>query len=102
MKTTHLEVRPVYHIKEDRTKAHVFIVMLALRLLNEFLKKVEDLEESSDELISALNEVVCIDEVIAGVKITRVVQPVGLAEKILKTIEIKLPDVLTVVRANGS
>jgi transposase len=102
MKTTHLEVRPVYHIKGDRTKAHVFMVMLALRLLNEFLKKVGDMDESVDELISALNEVVCIDEVIADVKVTRVVRPVGLAEKVLNKIGIKLPDVLKAVCANGS
>ncbi|MBF0563710.1 MAG: hypothetical protein HQK89_00550 [Nitrospirae bacterium] len=60
------------------------------------------MEESVGELISALNEVVCIDEVIADVKVTRVVRPVGLAEKVLNKIEINLPDILKAVCANGS
>jgi len=33
MKTTELEMRPIYHKKEDRIRAHVFICMLAYHLL---------------------------------------------------------------------
>ena len=33
MKTTELEMRPIYHKKEDRIRAHVFICMLAFYLL---------------------------------------------------------------------
>ncbi|KJU82343.1 transposase IS4 family protein [Candidatus Magnetobacterium bavaricum] len=100
MKTTHLEVRPIYHTKENRTRGHVFLVMLALRLLNEFIKKTCEMEEPIDELISSLNEVVCVDEEIGGVIITRVIKPAGIAEKVLEKLGIQIPEVLGTVCAN--
>ncbi|KJU81597.1 hypothetical protein MBAV_006211 [Candidatus Magnetobacterium bavaricum] len=59
----------------------MFLVMLALRLLNEFIKKTCEMEEPIDELISSLNEVVCVDEEIGGVIITRVVKTSSHSQK---------------------
>ncbi|MBF0538947.1 MAG: IS1634 family transposase [Nitrospirae bacterium] len=101
VKTTHLEVRPIYHTKENRTRRHVFLVMLALRLLNEFIKKTCEMEEPIDELISSLNEIVCVDEEIGGVIITRVVKSAGIAERVLEKLGIQIPEVLGTVCANN-
>ncbi|MBV6341282.1 hypothetical protein [Candidatus Magnetobacterium casense] len=59
------------------------------------------MEEPTSELISSLNEVVCIDEEIGGVIITRVVKPVGLAERVLEMLGIQIPEVLGTVCANS-
>ncbi|MBF0537822.1 MAG: hypothetical protein HQL03_06160 [Nitrospirae bacterium] len=59
------------------------------------------MEEPIDELISSLNEVVCVNEEIGGVIITRVVKPVGIAERVLERLGIQIPEVLGTVCANN-
>ncbi|MBF0538088.1 MAG: hypothetical protein HQL03_07535 [Nitrospirae bacterium] len=82
---------------KDRAEADMFVVMLAMRLLHEFQRKVEDMDEFYDELISVLNEIVCVDEIIGNVRVTKVVKPVGLAQEVIDRLEINLPDVLNVM-----
>lgn len=99
MKMSHLEVRPVYHYKENRTRAHVFLAMLALRLLHELEESVIEMKEPINEIICALNEICAVDLSFKGVTMTRVATPTGLADSVLKKLKINLPSVLN-VRAN--
>jgi hypothetical protein len=63
MKTVHLEVRPVYVQKAERTRAHVFIVMLALLLRRELERAWRHLDLTVEEGINAL-ATLCAHEVV--------------------------------------
>ena len=54
MKTGHLEVRPVFVRKQARTRAHVFIVMLAYRIWMELHKAWRDLDLTVEEGLKQL------------------------------------------------
>lgn len=65
-KTTHLEVRPLYLRKENRTRAHVFVVMLAYQIVMELARCWRDLDltvpEGIDELTTLCSNEVTIKE----------------------------------------
>jgi len=66
MKTGHLEVRPIYLQKEEITRGHIFMKMLAYYLLRHLwlaIKDLPDLERPVEEALQAL----------AGIHTTRVV-----------------------------
>jgi len=63
MKTVHLEVRPVFVQKASRTRAHVFIVMLALLLRRELEHAWRHLDLTVEEGINALASL-CAHEVV--------------------------------------
>ena len=48
MKTVRLEVRPVYHKKDDRIKCHVFVCMLAYYAMWHMKQKLQPLFDSDD------------------------------------------------------
>lgn len=43
-KTTHLEIRPIFLIKEERTRGHALITMLAYKLVREFQRLWQDID----------------------------------------------------------
>ena len=45
LKTTHLEMRPIYHKTDDRIKCHVFICMLAYYIMWHMRHRLKPLEE---------------------------------------------------------
>ena len=53
-KTGHLEVRPVYVVREKRTRAHVFVVMLAYRIIQELAARWTSLNVTVEEGIAEL------------------------------------------------
>jgi hypothetical protein len=53
-KTTHLEVRPIYVRKESRTRAHVFVVMLAYLIVKELTGCWRELETTVEEALQEL------------------------------------------------
>ena len=53
-KTGHLEVRPVYVRKAERTRAHVFVVMLAYLLVQELQACWREIDATVEENLSAL------------------------------------------------
>jgi len=52
-----LDVRPMWHRRADRTRAHVFMVMLSLLLLEEFQRRIQDLDTTTEAAIDALNNI---------------------------------------------
>lgn len=54
-----LEVRPIFHRKEDMVKAHIFVCFLSLRLMVELKKKMEeaDIDLPWKEIILLLNQI---------------------------------------------
>jgi transposase len=52
-----LDVRPMWHRRADRTRGHVFVAMLSLLLLEEFQRRIEKLETTTEAAIDALNNI---------------------------------------------
>jgi len=57
MKTESLEIRPIYHRKAERTKALVFIAMLARMILKVFEEKTKILPYSLDYKVKTLDRI---------------------------------------------
>ena len=92
MKTAYLETRPHYVRKEKRTRGHVFIVMLAYKIIR-YLKEAWNsldltVEEGVNELASICATEVKMGEV--GCQTVPCPRPVGQA--LLKAVGITLPD----------
>lgn len=94
MKTGHLEVRPIFVRKDDRTRGHVFVVMLSYLLENEIMRYWEGLEVTASEGLDELGSIRAAEIEIGKVKCRKVLEPVGLAKKLLDSAEVKLPDVV--------
>lgn len=53
LKSAAIEVRPIFHKKDDRIRAHVFLCMLAYYLLWHFLERLEPLFAEQEAAINA-------------------------------------------------
>ena len=60
-KTVHLEIRPVHLRKEDRTRAHALVVMLAYMIIRHLAAVWHDLDITVEEAISDLAQLTWID-----------------------------------------
>ena len=69
MKTTELEMRPIYHKKEDRIRAHVFICMLAFYLFWHMKQRLSPLFEEDG---NGKNRVVTVDSLIRKLTCVRI------------------------------
>ncbi len=52
-----LDVRPMWHRRADRTRGHVFVAMLSLLLLEEFQRRIQNLNTTTEVAIEALNNI---------------------------------------------
>jgi transposase len=52
-----LDVRPMWHRRADRTRGHVFVAMLSLLLLEEFQRRIQNLDTTTEAAIDALNNI---------------------------------------------
>lgn len=93
MKTGHLEVRPIFVRKDDRTRGHVFVVMLAYLLEKEIESQWKNLEVTVAEGIDELGSIRATEIEIGNVKCRKVPEPVGLAKRLLESAGIRLPKV---------
>jgi len=57
MKTTFLELRPIYLRKANRTRAHAFVTMLALKIARELERRVAPLGLTGEDALDRLNGV---------------------------------------------
>lgn len=57
MKTAFLEVRPVFLRKAERTRAHAFVTMLALKLTRELERRVKPIEITAQDALDRLGGV---------------------------------------------
>jgi len=97
MKQSHLEIRPVYLRREDRTRAHVFVTMLAYmieRRLSEYWKEAElTVKEGLDALITVITGTI----EIANIKINTTIKPTGICKKLISLAKITIPNQIGVV-----
>ena len=91
-KTGHLELRPIHVRKENSTRGHVFVVMLAYLLRRELERAWEKIDVTMEEGLDALATLSSIDMGLAGeIKIERIPKPRGLCEKLLNALKFTLP-----------
>lgn len=93
-KTVHLEMRPIYVRLASRTRGHVFVVMLAYRIIKELSKYWRELDMTVEEGISLLSCLCQIEVKVNGVCYNEIPKPDGLSEKLLALAKVKLPKVL--------
>jgi transposase len=92
MKTVELEIRPVYHTRDDRIKAHVFVCMLAYFLLWNFRQRVTLLVESDpktytlDYILNVLKSRTVNQILYNGIEATKINMPTPIQKKILETL----------------
>ena len=95
IKTECLEVRPIFLRKEERTKAHVFICMLAYNLVRHIRQKTSKLNITLADVLDNLKAISYIIYDVKGFDIQQL--PSKLSEKqysILKALDIQLPKTL--------
>jgi transposase len=95
---TDLEVRPVFVRKENRTRGHVLVAMLALIVRKEFEKRLQKTEIEVVHAINALNGWTVLRESFKGLRFSRLPQPNALQQEILDAVGIKQPTRLSVYR----
>ncbi len=96
MKTTHLEVRPVYVRTEPSTRGHVLVVMLAYLIVRELRKLWNDLDLTVEEGLSQL-ACLCSIKMRVGAKQTMVQKiptPDQTSSNLLMAAGVTLPKVL--------
>lgn len=92
MKTRHLEVRPINVRLKERTKGHVFVVMLAYLIIQELEKSWSQLDITVEEGLRELGTLCVTDVSIKGeIKTSLIHKPNPMVAKLLKSAEVKLP-----------
>ncbi len=101
MKTAHLEVRPVHLRLAQRTRAHVFVVMLAYMLTKELKKCWEDLNVTVEEGIADLSRISGTEILLDGVFCCqKIPEPKGIVKKLVDSANVILPEVLPKMKTN--
>ena len=100
LKTVQLDMRPIYHKKDERIKAHVFLCMLAYYLQWHMKQKLMPLFEedgngkerrwSFDGIISTLKQITINEISIGGSKIFKVSEATPEQSTILKHLGVSL------------
>ncbi|RME88133.1 MAG: IS1634 family transposase [Planctomycetota bacterium] len=94
IKTGHLEVRPFYVQTEESTRGHVFVVMLAYKILRRLKEAWKDLNITVEEGLENL-KTLCVLEMKKGGKevIYKVPKPRHLSQRLFKATSVTIPDV---------
>ena len=91
MKQSHLEIRPVFLRREDRTKAHVFVTMMACMIEKKLSEYWTKIETTVVEGLNALTTLINTTLSIGDSKLIKPVQPSGLCKKLLDKLDINIP-----------
>ena len=94
-KTSFLEMRPWYVRKEDSTRGHAFVVMLAYHIVNHLSYVWKDFNMTVEEGLNQLNGICTLEVTFAdGVTINRILEPNEENANLLKAANVVLPEVL--------
>jgi transposase len=94
-KTVHLELRPIHVRLATRTRGHVFVVMMAYRIIRELAVRWQDLDMTVAEGINELSTL-CAQEVSFDGKeqCNQIPQPRGSVKKLLDAARVRMPEAL--------
>jgi len=94
-KTVELEMRPINVRLESRTRGHVFVVMLAYKIIHELAKRWRAIDMTVEEGIKELTTLCAIEVETNGCgKTNQIPEPRTSIKKLLKAANVRLPDVL--------
>lgn len=93
-KTGHLEIRPAFVRKEESTRGHVFVVMLAYLMECELAKYWRHVEVTVAEGIDELGSLRGVELTVGQVTCQEMPEPNGLSKQLLNAASIRLPAVL--------
>ena len=94
-KTTALELRPIHVRLASRTRGHVFVVMLAYRIMQELARRWRGFDLTVSEGISQLGQLCATELLIEGQgSCQKIPQPRELLGELLEAAEVVLPEVL--------
>lgn len=100
-KTTELELRPIHVRLASRTRGHVFVVMLAYRIVQELAKRWQHLDVTIQEGLDELTTLCTVEvETKDGVKYNRVPEPRQSIKILLDAANVHLPSVIPVTGIN--
>lgn len=90
-----LEIRPHYVRKATRTEGHVFVVMLAYKIIRYPAKYWRDIEVTVEEGIKELDSI-CLNTIIKHGKdpFKVIPKPRSLGKKLLETLGVQLPEIV--------
>jgi transposase len=95
MKTVLLEMRGIFVRKANRTRAHVFIIMLAYLIAYQLRRLWYDIELTVEEGIKELSSICAIEVMTAkGITYQTIPEPRELGKTLLSKIGISLPDAI--------
>ncbi len=100
MKTSHLELRPVFVKKKTSTQGHVFVVMLALFLQRELENSITNMDITVQEAINELGAIHMEELKLGDATIQNIPIPTETGREILKNLSITLPKVLPKITAH--
>jgi transposase len=86
-----LEIRPLYHRLETRTRAHVFVCMLAYLVEREFERLTQELEGTLQEKWDILQHVMSVEVHMGALRTYKVAEPSSEARQLLRALKVKLP-----------
>lgn len=92
MKTAFLEMRPIFVRKANRTRAHVFIIMLAFMIEHQLRQRWRDLDVTVEEGVAELSSICALKIKISNQAAYQTIpEPRPLGKQLLKKLDIKLP-----------
>lgn len=94
MKTALLHIRGIFVRKANRTRAHVFTIMLAYLIAYQLRRLWQKIEVTIDEGIDELSSLCATEVLIGDVSIQTVPAPRKLGELLLKRANVTLPDAI--------
>jgi len=94
MKTTLLSIRGIYVRKANRTRAHVFAIMLAYMIAYELRRLWRDIDVTIEEGIAELSSLCTIEVAIGSLSIQSVPNPRESIKMLLEKADITLPDAI--------
>ena len=94
-KTVELELRPINVRLESRTRGHVFVVMLAYKIVQELAKRWRAIDVTVEEGIKELSTLCAIEIEMNGYgKVNQIPEPRASIKKLLKAAKVSLPKTL--------
>ena len=102
MKSDILAVRPLYLRREDRTKGHIIVVMMAYMIIHKLKSLWEYINFTPDEAIKELSILSSVKVMHRGVEITKLMIPDERCKKLLDKANIIWPKLLPRARVCSS
>ncbi len=100
MKTSHLELRPVFVKKKSSTRGHVFVVMLALFLQRELETAIADMDITVEEALDELKAIRMQEVKLGDATIQNIPSPTETGREILEKTAIIIPEIFPKIIAN--